>query len=195
MKAHIAFCCPGQNRRRDAAVQDASRGMGALGVATAFELRQSSGAFAVVVVAVTLAFAGLQALAQTNRSTNRWVAPQRAAARKNPVASNETSIALGKSVYERHCVSCHGSKGRGDGPAAAHLEKSPGNLADPQLWEESDGALCWKITEGHPPMPTFKLITSDEERWPLVNYVRTFTTKPANSNRSKPEKPKEKDKP
>jgi mono/diheme cytochrome c family protein len=76
-----------------------------------------------------------------------------------------------------------------------HLEKSPGSLADPRLWEQSDGALLWKITEGHTPMPTFKNVTSDEERWPLVNYIRTFAPKPATSNQPKAEKPKEKAKP
>lgn len=136
------------------------------------------------------------ALAQDSTGkTNEWVVPARAAARKNPVAANETSIALGKNVYERHCLSCHGAKGKGDGPAAAHLEKHPGNLADSKLREQSDGALLWKITEGHTPMPTFKLITSDEERWPLVNYIRTFAPKPATSNQPKAEKPKEKTKP
>lgn len=138
---------------------------------------------------------GLTAQAQTNESTNRWEAPARAARRKNPVPANETSIALGKSIYERHCVSCHGPKGKGDGPAAVHLEKSPGSLADPKLWSESDGALCWKITEGHTPMPRFELVTSDEERWPLVNYVRTFAPKPAASDQTKTDKPKEKAKP
>ena len=145
-------------------------------------------------VAGSLAIA--TALAQdSSGGTNQWVAPARAAARKNPVAANETSIALGKNVYERHCLSCHGPKGKGDGPAAAHLEKPTGSLADPKLWEQSDGALLWKITEGHTPMPTFKLVTSDEERWPLVNYVRTFAPKPATSNQPKAEKPKEKGKP
>lgn len=127
--------------------------------------------------------------------TNEWAVPARAATRKNPVAANETSIALGKNVYERHCLACHGPKGKGDGPAAVNLEKSPGNLADPKLREQGDGALLWKITEGHKPMPTFKLITSDEERWPLVNYIRTFAPKPAASTQPKAEKPKEKDKP
>jgi mono/diheme cytochrome c family protein len=136
-----------------------------------------------------LLFCGLTALAQTNQFTNRWVAPARAAARKNPVAVNETSIALGKNVYERHCLSCHGPKGKGDGPASAHLETPPGNLADPALWKQSDGALLWKITEGHKPMPTFENLTSDEERWPAINYIRTFAPKPAASDQSKPEKP------
>ena len=117
----------------------------------------------------------------------KWTAPARAAAKKNPVLANETSIALGKKIYERHCLSCHGLTGRGDGPAAAHLEKRPGNLSNPRLWEQSDGALFWKITEGHKPMPTFKNLTSDEERWPVINYIRTLAPKPFTSDHSKKE--------
>jgi mono/diheme cytochrome c family protein len=127
---------------------------------------------------------GLAVLAQTNPPA-QWVAPPRAAARKNPVPSDETSIALGRKTYERHCLACHGKKGKGDGPTADKLEKHPSDLSDPKLWEQSDGALLWKVTEGHKPMPTFKNLTSDEERWPLINYIRTLAPKPAASNQSK----------
>ena len=117
----------------------------------------------------------------------RWLAPARAAAKKNPVPANETSIALGKKIYERQCQACHGVKGKGDGPAAVHLEKRPGNLSNPELWQQSDGALFWKVNEGHRPMPTFKNVMSDEERWPVINYVRTLAPKPTGSD----QKPKE----
>jgi mono/diheme cytochrome c family protein len=120
-------------------------------------------------------------------SSDKWTAPARASAKKNPVAANETSIALGKKIYERQCLACHGAKGKGDGPVAAHLEKRPGNLSNPRLWEQSDGALFWKVNEGHTPMPTFKRIMSDEERWPVINYIRTIAPKPANSDQSKKE--------
>jgi len=134
---------------------------------------------------------GLTALAQTPpHSADPWVAPARAAARKNPVAANETSIALGRKSYERHCLVCHGEKGKGDGSAAAKLEKRPSDLSNPKLWEQSDGALLWKVTEGHKPMPTFKNLTSNEERWPIINYLRTLAPKPA-----APDQPKEKTKP
>ncbi|MGZ4964237.1 MAG: c-type cytochrome [Limisphaerales bacterium] len=113
--------------------------------------------------------------------------PARAAAKKNPVAVNETSIALGKKIYERQCLTCHGAKGKGDGPTAAKLEKRPGNLSNPKLWEQSDGALLWKVKEGHRPMPTFKNIMSDEERWPVINYIRTLAPKPAASDQPKKE--------
>jgi mono/diheme cytochrome c family protein len=137
-----------------------------------------------------LLVSGLTALAQTPPSADRWDVPRRAAARKNPVAANETSIALGKNTYERHCLSCHGAKGKGDGPAAAQLEMPPTDLSNPKLWGQSDGALLWKVTEGHKPMPTFKNITSDEERWPLINFMRTLAPKPSAPDQPKAEKPK-----
>ena len=81
-------------------------------------------------------------------SREKWTAPARAAAKKNPVAANETSIALGKNIYERQCLACHGAKGKGDGPAAAHLEKRPGNLSSPKLWEQSDGRTVLESERG-----------------------------------------------
>ncbi len=120
-------------------------------------------------------------------SVQKWMAPARAAAKKNPVPANETSIALGKKIYERQCLACHGAQGKGDGPVAAHLEKRPGNLSNPKLWEQSDGALFWKVNEGHRPMPTFKRIMSDEERWPVINYIRTLAPRPSIPDNSKKE--------
>jgi len=187
MKPRMPFCCPPQKRQRAAALQDASRWMGALGMATAFGLRQSSGAFVVVFLAITLVLGALAVLAQTTSPDERWVAPPRAAARKNPVPANETSITLGKKTYERHCLACHGAKGKGDGSMAAKLDKPPRDFSNPKLWEQSDGALLWKITEGHKPMPTFKDLTSDEERWPLINYIRTLAPKPSAATQAKGE--------
>lgn len=35
---------------------------------------------------------------------------------------------LGRPLFERHCASCHGATGRGDGPAAAILRIEPADL-------------------------------------------------------------------
>jgi hypothetical protein len=34
----------------------------------------------------------------------------------------------GRQVYLRHCASCHGESGRGDGPVAASLKRPPSDL-------------------------------------------------------------------
>jgi mono/diheme cytochrome c family protein len=108
-----------------------------------------------------------------------WKAPARAAKKKNPVPADDASVAAGKIGYQKECLSCHGDTGKGNGPAAANLEVKPGDLSDPKLWAQTDGELFWKITEGKKPMPSYNKLFSDEQRWQIVNYVRTFAPKPA----------------
>lgn len=132
-----------------------------------------------------VALIALAAAAAFAASEKPWTAPTRAAARKNPVPMNETSLALGRAVYERECIDCHGANGKGDGRVAKKLEKRPSDLSNPGLREQTDGALLWKVTEGHDPMPTFKNTTSEQERWPVINFIRSLASKPAGSDQPK----------
>ena len=111
-----------------------------------------------------------------------WTATARASRKPNPVAANQKSISQGKDLFTAACFPCHGSAGKGDGPVAGTLERNgtpvrPGNLSDPKLWEQTDGALFWKISEGRSPMPSFQESLSEEQRWQIVNYVRTLAPK------------------
>ena len=111
-----------------------------------------------------------------------WTAPARAARKKNPIPADEKSIATGKEVYIHQCLSCHGTTGKGDGPASKDLNPKPHDLGAANVAQQSDGALFWKITEGKKPMPSFEKLISEDERWHVVNYVRTFAppaTQPA----------------
>jgi len=115
-----------------------------------------------------------------------WVAPARNAKKVNPVAIDDKSLAAGKTLYIKHCLSCHGATGAGDGPAAKELTKNPGDLSKPVMWDQSDGALFWKLTTGKKPMPTFETLTTETERWEIINYMRTLAPKPATPS-SQPE--------
>ena len=108
-----------------------------------------------------------------------WKAPARAARKANPIPADEKSLAIGKELYGRECLSCHGSTGKGDGPRAKDLERNPGNLSSPKMWEQTDGELFWKITEGKRPMPSYEKTFTEEQRWHVVNYTRTLAPKPA----------------
>jgi mono/diheme cytochrome c family protein len=108
-----------------------------------------------------------------------WKAPAYKARRKNPIPADDQSVAAGKALYVKNCLSCHGTLGKGDGPAAKDLDKQPGDLSSAKTREQSDGALFWKITQGRKPMPTFEKLLSEEERWHVINYARTFATPPA----------------
>jgi len=44
----------------------------------------------------------------------------------------------GRAVFEKHCAACHGSDGKGTGPAAAALPVKPANLTDCRRTAEDD---------------------------------------------------------
>ena len=110
---------------------------------------------------------------------NEWKAPERAARKQNPIPADANSIAVGKAVYTKECFSCHGTTGKGDGPAAKDLEKSPGDLSNPKLWDQTDGALFWKITTGRKPMASYEKLLTEEQRWHVINYARTLAPRPS----------------
>jgi len=107
-----------------------------------------------------------------------WKAPAEVARLSAPVANDSKNIAAGRALYLDRCADCHGKNGKGHGPGAADLEKSPTNFTDGKCLQQSDGELFWKISEGRRPMPSYRKKLSDEERWKLVFYLRTFSDKP-----------------
>jgi mono/diheme cytochrome c family protein len=107
----------------------------------------------------------------------KWTAPPAEAGKKNPIASNESSVAAGQKIYLKRCVACHGKTGNGDGPDAADLGIHPAKLSDPVIRSETDGALFWKITIGKKPMPNYGTRLSPTDRWNVINYVRSLARK------------------
>ena len=103
-----------------------------------------------------------------------WKAPATADASKNPFAGNAPATVEGKKIYTTYCVACHGDKGKGDGVAAAGLQKQPADHTSAAVQSQSDGAIFWKLTEGRNPMPSYKAMLTETQRWQLVNYIRTL---------------------
>lgn len=103
------------------------------------------------------------------------VAPPAAARRRNPIVADSTSLARGKELYQQNCAQCHGDSGHGDGPAAAQLNPKPVDLTQ-HVGLHSDGALEFWITNGiaGSAMPSFRERLGEEDRWHVVNYIRTF---------------------
>jgi mono/diheme cytochrome c family protein len=99
---------------------------------------------------------------------------------KNPVASNATSVAAGKTAYQKYCRFCHGAEGLGDGPSAPKGSK-PSNLTDREWTRGStDGEIFVVLRDGAGPkfeMKGFKGRMTDEDMWYVVNYIRSIAKK------------------
>ncbi|BAV05839.1 Cytochrome C oxidase, cbb3-type, subunit III [Filimonas lacunae] len=106
---------------------------------------------------------------------DNWPVPDKAAKTPNPVKATPESIAEGKVLWSKHCQSCHGKAGEGDGSKAAQLKTLPPSFAKAAFQQQSDGAIFYKTSEGRDDMPSFKKkLPEQEDVWNLVNYMRTF---------------------
>lgn len=129
---------------------------------------------------ITVLFAGLFAVAllafvpKATMQQNPWNVPDAAKNKVNPVKGDAAATAKGKDLYNTHCKSCHGNKGKGDGPKAAQLDTECGDFTK-TLASQTDGALYYKTAEGRKDMPSYKKKIPDaNDIWALVNYLRTL---------------------
>ena len=134
--------------------------------------------FAIFVVILGLAAICCAHFLADEKQEEEWKAPPRAARKKNPIPADDKSKAAGKNVYIAQCLSCHGNSGKGDGPASKDLNPKPHDLNEPKVAAQTDGALFWKLTEGRKPMPSFEKLITEDERWHVINYIRTFSAAP-----------------
>lgn len=100
--------------------------------------------------------------------TGAWVVQSDQAAKKNPLEIHPKNIALGRNIFKRTCVACHGEKANGKG-----LIQSA-SLIDEKFQKQSDGTVFFKISTGRDKMPPFGSILKDEEIWSLINYLRVL---------------------
>lgn len=104
-----------------------------------------------------------------------WPVPETAMKMKNPVKNDAEAITLGKTLYAKHCKSCHGKKGEGDGTKAAELKTAPGDFTLKEFQIQPDGELFYKIREGREDFPSFKKkIPEADDIWSIVHYLRTL---------------------
>ena len=93
----------------------------------------------------------------------------------NPIKASSESLARGKNLFEVNCATCHGLNGNGNGPAALGIATFPR-----QLWawyntdSSTDGYLYWFVTNGRNEMPPWGLVMSENERWDVINYIKTL---------------------
>lgn len=105
-------------------------------------------------------------------------------------------IEHGRLVYEQNCLPCHGAKGDGKGDAAAFLLPKPRNFIQANYRMRTtqtgqlptDADLFRAVSLGMPstPMPPWRFHLSDTDRWAVVEYIKTFSPRFANTNENHP---------
>lgn len=94
-----------------------------------------------------------------------------------PAQEYPADMIRGKAVFERHCVSCHGAGGWGDGPQAASQKTRPANFHRPLSYLKSDEELLRTIEHGvvFSPMHAWRGQLSDGEMQDVVAYIRLLS--------------------
>jgi len=103
---------------------------------------------------------------------------------ENPIPADPASLARGRALYLGNCVVCHGETGRGDAPLAGKripMVPRPADLTADHMEAHSDGDLFWWISKGirDRAMPGFEDLLGAEDRWHLVNYIRSLRVRKA----------------
>jgi mono/diheme cytochrome c family protein len=104
-----------------------------------------------------------------------WDVPEDKNQKVSPLKFTEDTKKKGEVVFQKNCISCHGTPGKND--FVKNIIPPPGDPATEQFQKQTDGALFFKITTGRAPMPSFKDILTDEERWQVISYFRGFNPK------------------
>ncbi len=104
---------------------------------------------------------------------------------ENPIPGER--VGEGGQIFASNCVFCHGEMGQGDGPVLQTMKDAYGYgtdarpytitpiLTDDFVKNQSDAAIFGWITGGVIVMPAFGKLLSVEERWLLVNYIRSLS--------------------
>ena len=93
----------------------------------------------------------------------------------NPTVDFDSSIKRGKVLFAKNCAKCHGLSGNGYGVVAHGFTTWPRQL---WVWYKADSTadsyLYWIIENGKSDMPPWGLILTEDERWDLINYIKTI---------------------
>ena len=118
---------------------------------------------------------------QQDFSQNTWELPEDADKTRNPVNATEESIAKGKELFldrnKGNCIFCHGETGAGNEANLGRLRRKPADLTKKErMTAMTDGEIFWKISKGITGiMPAGEVKMKEaEERWHVVNYIRTL---------------------
>jgi cytochrome c oxidase cbb3-type subunit 3 len=83
-------------------------------------------------------------------------------------------LSRGKKLYEKYCLACHGSEGRGNG--MTQFDPPVADLTSSEVFMKTDSQLLSSIHEGRPntAMDAWKSAMSEEAIRDVLAYVLSF---------------------
>jgi mono/diheme cytochrome c family protein len=132
--------------------------------------------FGILVLAMIAFFLVLGSRSMAQVKAKPWPVPAADKAVKAAVKLTDAAvIASGKELWMKHCKSCHGSTGLGDGPKSAAIKTLPGDFTTAAFQASTDGEMYYRLSKGRDEMPAFdKKIPDAEDRWALVAFMRNL---------------------
>ncbi len=100
-----------------------------------------------------------------------------AAKQPNPIKPTPESIAIGRERFLVFCTPCHGEGGKGDGPVTSKFIPPPDLTKAALHKQRTDGYWQSYISVGGVVMPAYGEALSREERWHVVNFIRTLAVR------------------
>ena len=129
------------------------------------------GSIAVLMVALVL-FAFV--VSQDQKAGAQWVIPANYKSMANPQKGKADPEKVGQMLYTKHCKSCHGGTGLGDGPKASSQETKINSFKNPKFQAQTDGEIYFQSFVDRDMKSFEKKIPAAEDRWAIVNYIRTL---------------------
>jgi mono/diheme cytochrome c family protein len=119
-------------------------------------------------------FIALTAAIAPRVEAQTWIVPDDQKAVTAPFRFTPEMQKQGEQAYLKNCQSCHGLPGKDNW---VKLVPPPGDLAKEKAQKQTDGELFYRITTGKAPMPEFRNIIPEEERWHIIAFLRSFNPK------------------
>jgi len=88
------------------------------------------------------------------------------------LATSPDDIAAGETIYEANCLDCHAADGSEASPGASDFSNAA------TMATQSSQTLFDVVSQGRGEMPAFAGQFSEEERWQVVDYLRTLSYEP-----------------
>jgi len=108
-------------------------------------------------------------------------------------AAGGDAAKAGRELYVRHCATCHGDTGRGDGASTASFATKPADLTDGRLMNGLPDEFLFNVimhggpAEGlAPTMPPLSAYLSDGQTRQVIEYLRSIASPPFRAELAKP---------